>query len=261
VLDHAGVVVEVGVPPSTAFEVFTEEVSAWWQQDRSLWGPGSTGVLRFEPGIGGRLLLSTVESTVEREVGRVSVWEPGPHLVFSFGPPDGDERDRTEVDVRFETTDCGTRVVLRHRGWTEQAGGEHAGGEWATALAGFARHSTERMLLARFGEFLDAIAKNDTAFIEANLTDDAILIFPGRDNTYTKAQCIAALPDHQPYTRYDLAESRIVHLAPATAVLTHRATVYNAAHPRPFTVTVSSVLVHDSGTWRLALLQWTPADD
>ncbi|MFL6140419.1 MAG: DUF4440 domain-containing protein [Labedaea sp.] len=253
--DEACVVVEVGVPPSTAFEVFTSEASAWWQRDRSLWGPGSTGAVRFEPGVGGRLLLNPDQSTMECEVGRISVWEPGPRLVFSYGPPGSADQQRTEVEVRFETTESGTRVVLHHRGWTE-----HAGGDWAAALAGFARHSTERMLLARLGEFLDAIAKNDVAFIETNLTDDAVLIFPGRDNTYTKAQCLAAIANHQPYTQYDLAESRIVRLDAATAVLTHRATGYNAAHPRPFTVTVSSVLVHDDGAWRLALLQWTPAD-
>src|ERR1041384_5217285 len=109
--DEAGVVVEVGGDPATAFEVFTEETSAWWHRDRALFG--AAGTLKFEGGAGGRILLDG-----QREVGRVEVWEPGPRLVFSYGPPGGAEADRTEVEVRFEAAEFGTRVVLRHRGWT-----------------------------------------------------------------------------------------------------------------------------------------------
>lgn len=247
--DEAGVIVELEVDPHTAFEVFTSEAAAWWHRDRSLWG--SPGVMRFEPGVGGRLLLDG-----EREVGRVSVWEPGPRLVFSYGPPDGTEQGRTEVEVRFEATEFGTRVVLRHRGWTPEP---HEQGQWATALASFAKHSLERALLHRLGEFLDAIGAGDTDFFERNLTDDALLIFP--DGVYTKAQCVKEMADHAPYVKYDVADQRIVHMGGNTAVLTHRATVLNAAHSAPRKVIVSSVMAKVDGTWRLALHQWTPAND
>jgi hypothetical protein len=253
-MSEAGAIVEVEVDPATAFEVFTSEASAWWHRDRSLFGPDAAGVMRFEPQVGGRLLLDG-----EREVGRVSVWEPTPRLVFSYGPPDGDEHARTEVEVRFEATEFGTRVVLRHRGWTEPA--DPAGGQWATLLASFARHSLERALLHRLGEFLDAIGAGDVAFFERNLTEDALLIFPGAGNVYTKAQCVATMGDHPPYTKYDIADPHIVHIGGNTAVLTHRATVLNTGWTASRALMVSSVLIKVDGVWRLALHQWTPADD
>ncbi len=239
--EEAGVIVEVEVDPHTAFDVFTSEAAAWWNRD--LWG--NPGTIRFEPGLGGRLLLDG-----EREVGRVSVWEPGPRLVFSYGP---DDQARTEVEVRFEATKTGTRVVLRHRGWTEEADGP-----WARTLASFARHSLEHVLLHRLGEFLDAIGAGDLDFFERNLTDDALMIFPG--GVYTKQQCVESMAGHAPYVKYDIENPRVVHLGVNTAVITHRATVYNTAQPEPVTVMVSSVLAKADGQWRLALHQWTPAD-
>ena len=248
--DEAGVIVEVEVDPATAFEVFTSEAAQWWHRDRSLFGVN--GTVRFEPGVGGRLLLDG-----EREVGRVAVWEPGPRLVFSYGPPDARETDRTEVEVRFEATEFGTRVVLRHRGWIQQ---DPVGGPWATVLASFAQHSLERALLHRLGEFLDAIGEGDLEFFERNISDDALLIFPGPNNTYTKAQCIATMGDHPPYLKYDIADQRVVHAGRNTAVLTHRATVLGSEWTEPRTVVVSSVLIKVDGEWRLTLYQWTPAD-
>lgn len=250
--DEASAIVEVDVDPETAFEVFTREAEAWWRRDRSLFGPGAAGAMRIEPGVGGRLLLGGAGG--EREVGRVEVWEPGPRLVFSYGAP-GDER--TEVEVRFEAAGAGTRVVLRHRGWTVR---EDTGGQWAAVLASFARHSLERVLLRRLGEFLDALGAGDVAFFERNLTEDALMIFPGVGNTYTKAECVAAMSDHPPYVKYDIEEPRIVHIGDRTAVLSHRATVRHAEQATPRTVMISNVLVNVDGVWRLALHQWTPED-
>lgn len=242
-MDEVGVVVEVEVDPATAFEVFTEETSAWWKRDRGLFG--GRGTLTFD---NGRLLEGG------REVGRVTVWEPGPRLAFSYGPPDSEER--TEVDVRFEATEFGTRVVLTHRGLSR----EPLGGQWATALASFARHSLERALLHRLGEFLDAIGEGDIAFFERHITEDALLIFPGPGNVYTKAQCVAVIGEHPPYTKYDISDQRVVRVTGNTAVLTHQATVLQPGWDAARSVVVGSVLVKVDGDWRLALHQWTPAD-
>ncbi len=238
-MTEANVAVEVEVDPATAFDLFTRDIAAWWRADRSLWG-AADGELRFE---NGALLQGDVE------IGRVSAWEPGPRLAFSYGPPGVDPAERTDVEVRFEAVRGGTRVVVRHGGW-EKA-------NWAGLLAGFARHSLERMLLARLGDFLDAIAEGNVEFFERNLTDEAMLIFPGDGNTYTKAQCVAAMVDHPVYHKYELTDPHIVHIGDSTAVLTHRATVMHEQHERPMTVAVSSVLVHRDGEWRLALHQWT----
>ncbi len=239
-MTDANVTVEVAVDPATAFDLFTRDIAAWWRADRSLWG-GTGGELRFENG----LLLQG-----DTEVGRVSAWEPGPRLAFSYGPPDGDPAERTDVEVRFEAvTSSRTRVVLRHGGWQKQ--------NWAGQLAGFARHSLERVLLARVGDFLDAIGSNDLEFFERNLTEDAMLIFPGPNNTYTKAECVAAMDGHPPYLKYDLADPRIVHIGESTAVLTYHATVMHEQNEKPRSVTVTTVLVHQDGAWRMALNQWT----
>ncbi|MFC4854129.1 DUF4440 domain-containing protein [Actinophytocola glycyrrhizae] len=238
-MTEAGVAVEVEVDPATAFDLFTRDIAAWWRADRSLWGE-TADELRFE---NGALMQG------DAEIGRVSAWEPGPRLAFSYGPPGVDPAERTDVEVRFEAVRGGTRVVVRHGGW-EKA-------NWAGLLAGFARHSLERMLLARLGDFLDAIAEGNVEFFERNLTDEAMLIFPGEGNTYTKAQCVASMVDHPVYHKYELTDPHIVHIGESTAVLTHRATVMHEQHERPMSVSVSTVLVHRDGEWRMALHQWT----
>jgi Domain of unknown function (DUF4440) len=237
VTDEANASVEVGVEPAAAFELFTRETGAWWRVDRSL--GGGDGPVTFEPGVGGLVRDGGAE------VGRVKVWEPGPRLVFGYGG--------TDVEVRFEGTATGTRVMLRHYGWTD--------GHWQGLLASFAQHSLEHALLGRLGEFLDAIGAGDAEFFERNLTDDAMLIYPGAGNTYTKQECVASMRDHPPYLKYDLSDPKIVHIGESTAVLTHHATVMNAADEKPKSIVVATVLVHQDGAWRLALHQWTPAED
>jgi len=241
--DEVQVTVEVEIAPGAAFEVFTRETGAWWRADRSLGSAGQFenpehGTVHFEPGVGGRVLEG------DHEIGRVKVWEPGPRLVFGYGG--------TDVEVRFEGTKGGTRVVLRHYGWAPPDPGH-----WQGLLAGFARHSLEHALLGRLGEFLDAIGAGDTAFFERNLTDDCLLIFPGPRNTYTKQQCVDSMADHPPYVKYDLTDPRIVHIGESTAVLTHHATVMHAADVAPRSIVVSTVLVQQHGAWRMALHQWT----
>ncbi len=73
--------------------------------------------MRFEPGVGGRWIEVHDEATGEGfECGRILVWEPGARLVFLYRDA-GHEIDDTEVEVRFEAIDGGTRVTLEHRGW------------------------------------------------------------------------------------------------------------------------------------------------
>ncbi len=107
----------VHVDPTTAFEVFTEEVDTWWKR-----GPrfrhidGSASTMRFEPKVGGRLLevpASGDGDTYER--GRVLIWEPGGRLVYETA---GRDMTRpTEVEIRFEAVDAGTRVTVEQRGF------------------------------------------------------------------------------------------------------------------------------------------------
>ena len=114
------------------------------------------------------------------------------------------------------------------------------------------------MLLARIGEFLDALGAGDLDFFERNLTDSALLIFPG--NVYTKTTGIESMREHPPYVKYDMEDPRIVHLGDSTAVITHRATVMHTENTAAQSIVVTTVLAKQGETWRMALNQWTPAD-
>jgi uncharacterized protein YndB with AHSA1/START domain len=74
--------------------------------------------MRFEPGVGGRLLEIYDEASHDAfELGRVRVWEPGARLVFDFHARNFAPGQITEVEIRFEPDAGGTRVTLEHRGW------------------------------------------------------------------------------------------------------------------------------------------------
>ena len=98
----------VDVDPDTAFEVFTDEIDAWYHRGPHTFSDTERGVgIRFEPFVGGRLIEVYDRETGEgRTMARVEVWEPGKRLVFV----DGRE---TEADVTFEANDGGTRVHAR----------------------------------------------------------------------------------------------------------------------------------------------------
>jgi len=55
--DSVSVSVLVAVDAATAFRAFTEDVDAWWGHGpRFRSCPGARSVMRFEPGVGGRLV-------------------------------------------------------------------------------------------------------------------------------------------------------------------------------------------------------------
>lgn len=139
---------EVVVPasPELAFEVFTARFGDWWPGHHLSVGAVEAYVL--EPGEGGRWFERTVEGE-ECEWGRVLHWEPPRRLVLSWGISAAWEADPTlasEVEVTFEPTGDGTRVVLEHRhldrageGWREMR--EEVGGDggWGGILGDYLR--------------------------------------------------------------------------------------------------------------------------
>lgn len=110
---------QVAVDPAAAFEVFTDEVDAWWKQGpRFRVQPDRPSRMRFEPGEGGRLLEVYQDASGGAfELGRIRIWEPGRRLVFEMFGRDFAPGETTEVEVRFETVPGGTRVTVEHRGW------------------------------------------------------------------------------------------------------------------------------------------------
>lgn len=116
--DAATATVEVPVDPMTAFEIFTKEIGQWWRPGPINWNDAARAIgMRFEPRVGGRLIEVYDGATGEGlECGRITLREPGVRLVYLYRDA-GHEIDDTEVEVRFEPTEGGTRVTVEHRGW------------------------------------------------------------------------------------------------------------------------------------------------
>lgn len=140
--------IEVSVDPATAFEAFTSEIGEWYRGGPHSWNDPQRAIgIRFDPGVGGRLLELYAEGE-PYVMGDVTVWEPGERLVFQWhnellppvDPP-------TEVEVRFEPIPAGTRVVLEHRGlerWPEAVSDMFARRAWGVFMAWFRDHVAER---------------------------------------------------------------------------------------------------------------------
>lgn len=109
--------IEVAAEPQLAFDVFTEQIDTWWLRGpKHRFHPPWNGTLVFEPGPNGRLLETYADGTAF-VIGRVSQWSPGQRIVLSWRLPHFAAAETTEVDVRFDAIDGGTRVSVEHRGW------------------------------------------------------------------------------------------------------------------------------------------------
>jgi uncharacterized protein YndB with AHSA1/START domain len=111
------VAIRVAAPPERAFDVFTKEISAWWQPNELFqFTPRSPGTVRFEGGEGGRF-VEELPSGRTYEIGKIKVWEPGARLVFGWRQATFTKQQDTEIEVRFEPMGGETRVTVEHRGW------------------------------------------------------------------------------------------------------------------------------------------------
>lgn len=108
------VALRIAASPEVVFDAFTDDIALWWRPN-SLFSftPRSPGVMAFED----RRLVERLASGKVFEVGEVSVWERGARLVFGWRQASFEPGMDTEVEVRFEPVDDGTRVTVEHRGW------------------------------------------------------------------------------------------------------------------------------------------------
>lgn len=107
----------VAAPVERTFDVFVREIHAWWQPNGLFrFTPQSPGVLAFEPKLGGRFTETCADGEVF-EIGRISVWEPGARLAFSWRQASFEPDQVTHVEVRFEPVGAETRVTVEHSGW------------------------------------------------------------------------------------------------------------------------------------------------
>jgi uncharacterized protein YndB with AHSA1/START domain len=157
--DSVSVTTLVAVDPLTAFSIFTEEIEAWWKpRVKDLFRKSWTGVMKFEPGPPRRLIEVYSDAPDDPfEVGRVLTWAPGERLVFEWRQGNFGESDATEIEVRFEAVEKGTRVTIEHRGWGTlplQHPARHGysgdaftnmiGLRWADLLTAFRAHAVYR---------------------------------------------------------------------------------------------------------------------
>ncbi|MEY2930431.1 MAG: hypothetical protein RL033_1180 [Pseudomonadota bacterium] len=126
------VALRIKTTPERAFEAFTREIAQWWRPNLLFSFTGQdTRALRFEPGVGGRFLM-TLRDGSEFEIGRVQLWEPPSELAFSWRQRSFAPEQSTHVRVRFEavlrdtpgsdipgsdTASSETRVTVEHTAW------------------------------------------------------------------------------------------------------------------------------------------------
>jgi len=107
----------VATMPEHAFEMFVCEIGVWWRANALFrFTPRASGVVAFETGLGGRFTETSPDGQVF-EIGRITVWEPGIRLAFTWRQASFAPEQVTEVEVRFEPVGNQTRVTVEHRGW------------------------------------------------------------------------------------------------------------------------------------------------
>jgi uncharacterized protein YndB with AHSA1/START domain len=107
----------VKATPAEAFDVFVNEIGAWWRPNELFQlTPRGDGELRFEPGENGRLVTALSNGKMF-EIGRITAWAPGEKLAFSWRQATFAPEQSTQVEVRFEPVGDDTRVTVEHRGW------------------------------------------------------------------------------------------------------------------------------------------------
>jgi len=98
-----------------AFERFTAGIARWWPLRSHSVGQARARTVHFEGAVGGRI-YEVEEGGETHTWGTVLAWEPPACVRFTWHP--GREPDTAQrVEVRFEETGTGTRLVLTHSGW------------------------------------------------------------------------------------------------------------------------------------------------
>jgi uncharacterized protein YndB with AHSA1/START domain len=107
----------VSAKPARAFDVFVREIGAWWRPNSLFhFTRESPGQLAFEPGVGGRF-TETLPNGRVFEIGRITVWECGARIAFTWRQESFTAGELTQVEVRFEPVGEQTRVTVEHHGW------------------------------------------------------------------------------------------------------------------------------------------------
>lgn len=128
--------VDLRCAPERAFALFTDRAGEWWPADRRHLKDDRPTVIRIEAT--GRFFERSSDG-IEVELGVARVFEPPHRLLLDWFPGTG-PASPTQVEVRFEAIDTGTRVTVTHglgRAGADAFGGNAAGyaRSWDLVLA------------------------------------------------------------------------------------------------------------------------------
>lgn len=113
----SAVLVAIRVPatPAEAFDAFTDDIGLWWRPSALFQlTPRGDGTLSFD---GETRLITTLASGKVFEIGRVTAWQRGARLAFTWRQATFTPDQITSVEVTFEAVGNDTRVTVTHRGW------------------------------------------------------------------------------------------------------------------------------------------------
>ena len=146
----SAVLVAIRVPaaPNEAFDAFTDDIGLWWRpSDLFQLTPRGDGTLSFD---GQTRLITTLPNGKVFEIGRVTAWEHGARLAFTWRQASFTPDQVTSVEVTFQAIGEETRVTVTHRGWDTipqdhvarhgfplQATQGHLANVWRAGLAAF----------------------------------------------------------------------------------------------------------------------------
>ncbi|MDP3459155.1 MAG: SRPBCC domain-containing protein [Hyphomonas sp.] len=146
----SAVLVALRVPatPEATFDAFTDEIGLWWRPSALFQlTPRGDGTLSFE---GEARLITTLPNGKVFEIGKVTAWQRGARLAFSWRQATFRPDQVTTVEVTFQAVGGDTRVTVTHRGWDTipqdhvarhgfplQATQTHLANAWRASLAAF----------------------------------------------------------------------------------------------------------------------------
>jgi uncharacterized protein YndB with AHSA1/START domain len=110
------VALRVAAPPARTFAAFTSEIGEWWRPNGLFRFTDRGGRLAFEPDP--PLHLVEIGPDGDRfPIGDVRSWDPPHRVVFGWRQAGFRDDQSTEVSVRFDPVERGTRVTVEHFGW------------------------------------------------------------------------------------------------------------------------------------------------
>jgi hypothetical protein len=98
----------------------------------------------------------------------------------------------------------------------------------------------------------------DGAFLQTNLTDDALLAFAPPLGLLCKAQAVASIAELPRWQRVEIEDGHAIFMSDCTVLLVYRARGWRDDSGEPYTARIVSTYVRRRGRWMLVFHQHTP---